>query len=66
MAYSNLIEDQIIKSIEGFVCLGYHPKKIILLPNPVTKNINMFMGLEVEHRVLYSSDGEIIPIAFEE
>lgn len=62
----NKILEQITEELHGFIALGYRPKKIILLPNPVTKEMSSIYGMEIEHRKLYTSDGELIPISFEE
>ena len=62
----NKIEEQIVGAIQKHKEAGYNPKKMVVLTNPHTKLWKKFAGVEIEHRILRTPDGELIPIAFED
>jgi len=65
-----IIDKYIIYRLNSFIervrADGHKPTKLIIVPNPVTKDMASYLGIELEHRALYDEDGRLITICFEE
>ena len=59
-------ESQFMDALAEIKNLGYKPKLAIILPNYIIpEGINNIFGIPIEHRVIRTPDGKMIPILFE-